>query len=140
MVAMGNQWLAIFFGGLKSWRFYVYVFVLTLCFLLFQQGDLRHTIFSSFAYLNGHFVDFYEYNRKYLGRNDYLPLTYIIFAIWNIPLYLLGLVTSPELQQEAWLPVLIGWGKLLPVVFFFAVVKVLAKISEIVTESVNGGN
>jgi hypothetical protein len=133
-----NVGLIMLFGGLKSWRFYAYIFILTLCFLLFQQGDLSHTVTSSYAYLNGHFADFYEYNKKYIGGNDYLPLLYVIFAIWNIPLYLFGLTTSPELPVAALSPIEIAWSKLLLVVFFFAAVKVLAKISEIVVDDVDG--
>ena len=35
-----------------------------ICFLVFQQGDIRHTAGCSFAYLQGHILDFYEWNVK----------------------------------------------------------------------------
>lgn len=114
-------------GGFKSYRFYAYVFVLMLCFVLFAQGDLLHTMASSYAYLNGHFTDFYEYNKIQVGGNDYLPLLYIIFALWNLPIYLADLVTMLPLS-----PLEIAWSKLLIVVFFFATVKVLDKIDKVI--------
>lgn len=129
--------LMMIFEGVKSWFFYAYLFVLVLCFLLFQQGDLAHTTASSYAYLNGHFSDFYEYNKKYMGRNDYLPLLYIIFAIWNIPLYLFGSLSSPELWQQL-SPIELAWAKLLPVIFFFASAMVLAKISKLIADGDGG--
>lgn len=134
--------LITLFGGLKSWRFYAYLFVLALCFLLFQQGDLSHTTASSYAYLNGHFADFYDYNKKYMGGNDYLPLIYVIFAIWNIPLHLFGLTSSMG-GMGAPLPIELlaierAWAKLLLVAFFFAAAKVLAKISGVIGEGVDG--
>jgi len=130
-----NMGLIALLGGLKSWRFCAYILVLTLCFLLFQQGDLAHTTVSSYAYLNGHFADFYEYNKKYMGGNDYLPLLYVIFAIWNIPLHLFGLTGSVGGGLS---PIENVWAKLLLVVFFFATVKVLAKISETIADDVDG--
>lgn len=123
----------MFFAGIKLWVVYFYLFILTLCFLLFQQGDLAHTTTSSYAYLNGHFADFYDYNQKAMGRNDYLPLLYVIFAIWNIPLYLFGLLSPPELWKQL-SAIEIAWAKLLLVLFFFASANVLAKISEIIAE------
>lgn len=50
----------------------------------FSHSDLNHTAISSFAILNGHIQDFYEYNKIKLGGNDYLPLMYWVFAIWNL--------------------------------------------------------
>lgn len=129
--------LVTLFGGLKSWRFYAYLVVLALCFLLFQQGDLSHTTASSYAYLNGHFADFYDYNKKHMGGNDYLPLIYLIFAIWNIPLHLFGLTSSMG-GMDVLSPIEIAWAKLLLVVFFFAAAKVLAKISEVIGDGVDG--
>lgn len=123
----------MFFAGIKSWTVYFYLFILILCFLLFQQGDLAHTTTSSYAYLNGHFADFYDYNQKPMGRNDYLPLLYVIFALWNVPLYLFGLLSSPEFWRQL-SAIEIAWAKLLLVFFFFAATKVLAKISEIIAD------
>jgi len=88
-----------------------------ICFLCFQQGDILHTGGSSFAYLNGHILDFYEYNKTFpsIGGNAYLPSTYILFAIWNIPIRLLGLVREPSANVSYFV---LMWYKLLPTMIY----------------------
>ncbi len=108
-----------------------YIFSLGLCFLAFAQSDLIHTYSSSYAYLNGHFYDFYDYNKQYIGGNDYLPGIYLIFALWGLPLKLLGLLTSPELGYSVWQTssnLEIFWFKLLLATFFFSCVLLINKI------------
>ncbi len=62
--------------------------------LLFQQVDILHTGGASFAYLNGHISDFYSYVASKIWSAMYMPTTYILFAIWNLPLKLLGIQTE----------------------------------------------
>lgn len=95
------------------------------CFFIFQQGDILHTGGSSFAYLNGHILDFYDYNVQYMSVNNYLPSTYILFAIWNIPIRVLGLVVEPT--QTVGLSVLL-WYKLLPTLFYFGSAMIFYRI------------
>ena len=111
--------------------YWVYGVSLALCFLLFKQSDLTHTNASSFAYLHGHFWDFYDYNNTRMGDNNYLPIFYWFFAIWNIPLKLLGLI--PEVTSETWMQATVIqtiWSKLLLAVFFFATVNIVGKIAK----------
>lgn len=115
---------------ISKFDYFVYGISLALCFLLFKQSDLTHTNASSFAYLHGHIWDFYDYNKIRTGGNDYLPIFYLIFALWNFPLKLLGLV--PEISIETWMyPTIIQtiWSKLLLAIFFFASVNLIGKIS-----------
>ena len=44
---------------------------------------MYHTVASSFTYLNGHIFDFYKYNTtlEYIKLNNYMPSSYILFAI-----------------------------------------------------------
>lgn len=110
--------------------YWVYGFSLGLCFLLFKQSDLTHTNSSSFAYLYGHFWDFYDYNKTRMGDNNYLPIFYWFFAIWNIPIMLLGLI--PEVTSETWgqaTAIQTIWSKLLLAIFFFGAVNLVGKIS-----------
>jgi hypothetical protein len=119
----------------------VYALSLTLCFLLFKQSDLTHTNSSSFAYLHGHFWDFYEYNKTRMGDNNYLPIFYWIFALWNLPLKLLGLI--PEVTSVTWLhPTTIQtiWSKLLLVIFFFGSVNLVGKIADQIVSTTKVGN
>lgn len=113
----------------------VYGFITLMCFLLFQQTDLYHTSASSYAYLNGHFLDFYDYNKPIVGINAYFPIIYAIFALWNLPLQLLGLTTDVVAQGHTALSVIeIIWAKLLLVIFFFATAILTYKSAMIVTE------
>ena len=105
------------FAPFRFWDACVFMALAGMCFLLFQQGDILHTGGSSFAYLNGHVLDFYEYNATVpdVQVNNYLPTTYILFALWNLPLKLLGVVT--EVTQKVGLFACM-WYKLLPTLFF----------------------
>ena len=69
------------------------------CFVFYQHSDILHTGGSSINYLNGHILDFYDYNATTpLEGNAYLPTTYILFAIWNIPMRVLGFVTEGTME------------------------------------------
>lgn len=103
----------------------VFFLISLFCFFTFQQGDILHTGGSSFAYLNGHILDFYDYNAQFMEVNNYLPSTYILFAIWNLPIRLLGIVTEPA--KTVGMGVLF-WYKLLPTLFYFASGLVFHKI------------
>ena len=93
----------------------IYAILAIFCFLSMQHPDLLHTGGSSFALLRGHILDFYEYNAQYFGGNNYMISTYILFAIWNIPLQLLGQVKIPTMDVPYWVML---WYKLLPTLFF----------------------
>lgn len=104
----------------------IFAFLAILCFLSFQQGDIMHTGGSSFAYLNGHFLDFYDYNVQYFGGNSYMPSSYLLFAIWNIPIKLLGLMAVPTMSVT--FPVVM-WYKLLPTIFYLVSGYLIYKIA-----------
>ena len=93
----------------------VFALLAGFCFFTMQQSDLLHTGASSFALLRGHILDFYEYNAKYLTGNSYMLTTYIVFALWNIPLAALGLMGPPSMVQSYGVML---WFKLLPTVLF----------------------
>lgn len=119
--------------NISFFNFLSYIIILAICYFLFQHGDLFHTSSSSYAYLNGHFSDFYDYNANYVGRNDYLPLIYIIFAIWNIPLKIFGLmhdVASIGIPINA---IELLWTKFLLVIFFSATIFVIYKIGKVIS-------
>lgn len=89
--------------------------IVFICYFSFENLDITHTAGCSIAYLNGHFLDFYEYNAQFDLYPSYMPSTYLLFAIWNIPLKLLGLIDVPS--REYTIP-MIMWLKLLPTLFF----------------------
>lgn len=119
--------------GIKKWMIFLVIGFSVIIFFLFQQTDLIHTNVSSLAYLDGHIIDFYDYNQKVVGGNNYLPSTYILFAIWNIPIKFTGCFNSDFAQQQLLLMqnippnypftctgLSLFWAKLLPVLVYFA--------------------
>jgi hypothetical protein len=124
------------FQGLKL---LIYWTILILSFLLFQHPDLYHTATSSYAFLEGHFIDFYDYNKSVMEFTHYLPIIYLLYAIWNLPIYLLDFTTSPEKVNFSWVPlnlpsapIEIIWWKILLIFLFFSSVHILGKISEFI--------
>jgi len=115
----------------KSLLLWPYIILISTCFLFFNHQDINHTFTSSYAFLNGHIADFYEYNKPYFGRNDYLPIMYILFAIWEIPLHVLNLASNPE-NWIASTPIEIAWSKLLIILFFFASSILVNKIATLI--------
>ncbi len=91
--------------------------ILIFCFFSFQQGDILHTAGSSFAILNGHLLDFYDYNAAGGMPDAYMISTYLLFAVWNIPLRLMGLGETPTMAFPTYA---LMWFKLLPVLFYVA--------------------
>lgn len=105
-----------------------YVAILIFCYFSFQQGDILHTGGSSITYLNGHIFDFYEANIRNFEFNNYLPSTYIIFAIWNIPIRLFGFVKDPSMNVGY----VVFWYKLLPTLFYAASSFIIYKIGLVI--------
>ena len=115
---------------IPTWIVSVYFLVLSILFLCFQHTDLVHTFMSSYAYLDDHILDFYDYNKRHIGGNDYLPLIYWIFAVWNFPLHFFNLFQAQDFIGPSRLALEIFWSKLLLVLFFFASVKMLSLVSK----------
>lgn len=96
-------------------------------FFVFNHIDLLATAQHSYAFLDGHFLDFYsscyEMNDTYSA--NYFPLTFIIFAIWNLPLKMLGM--EPAFWGD-WDNIFIFWNKLLPVSMYMLSAMVLYKL------------
>ena len=103
-------------------------------FLSFEMRDLLHTAGCSYGYLDGHFFDFYDYLAEYGIAEDgtyglhasYLPTIYLLFAIWNIPMKLLGRVPVAS-AQLTFFPMM--YAKLLPCLVWLACGVVIYKIS-----------
>jgi len=105
---------------------------LTLVIPTFNQGDLNHTVVSSYGFLKGHFVDFYDFNKQIVGGNDYLPVLYIIFATWMAPYYFLGLPVASSDGGIALFPLEIIWAKLLLIFVFALSVLLVSRIARLI--------
>jgi len=84
--------------------------------LVFQQEDLILTSRASFFLLNGHIFDFYDSLEPLFGGASYLISSYIVFAIWNIPIHIIGF--DPVTGSTAVPTIFIMWFKLLPCIIY----------------------
>lgn len=105
-----------------------YFITLIFCYFVFNQTDLLHTGGSSLTYLNGHIKDFYEVNQDLMGVNNYLPSTYILYAIWNLPIKLLGIVNQATMNVGY----VIFWYKLLTTLFLAGSAYFMYKIGSVI--------
>lgn len=87
---------------------------LFLTFGLIMFSDMRITSVGSYAFLQGHFLDFYDYNTSNSITSTwvYFPTMYWIFAIWNIPAYFI-LGKNPLVYGTRRMSVLLYWDKVL---------------------------
>ncbi|MFA5200635.1 MAG: hypothetical protein WC442_07045 [Candidatus Omnitrophota bacterium] len=99
----------------SRWDIFFYFLTLIFCYFVFNHADILSPAGSSFTYLSGHVKDFYGANSKDFV-NNYLPSSYILFAVWNLPLRLLGVIGTSAVDAGY----LIFWYKLLPTLFLAA--------------------
>lgn len=97
--------------------------------LAYDQGDLNHTVKSSYALIDGHVTDFYDFNKIVVGGNDYFPLMYLTFALWMLPLKPFGLLSDDSLGFNI-STLEIFWAKLFLALVFATSFIVLKAISE----------
>ena len=110
--------------------------IMASCFFLFQLGDLDYTTSFSHAYLEGHFFDFYAYNKERFSIPGYYYLqpTYLLLALWNVPMKLLG-ITGHAAQGIFKLSTAeLVWNKLLLVIFLALCSITVYKIARLIAE------
>lgn len=113
------------------WDIFFFVLTLIVCYFFFNQGDLIHTGGSSFTYLDGHIWDFYDANATvWGGPANYLPSTYILYAIWNLPLKLLHI--AEHARGAGNIGYVIFWYKLLTTLLLAGSVCFMYKIGKAV--------
>lgn len=116
------------FEGMRPGLIATYVLSLSVAFLSFNQGDLNHTVGSSYGYVFGHFLDFYDYNKTWFVGNDYFPTLYLLFALWMWPIKLL--VSGFEQNGMSLSGIEVLWAKALLALLFFISVFLVKRIAE----------
>lgn len=127
--AMNNRWREMKFwenDNLCKLDWLLTGIILGVLFFTCIQGDLRLTGNRSFL-MYEHFTDFYKASYEQSGGYyaNYLPSTFIAYAIWNLPLYLAGHVPEAILTNSI---INNMWYKLLPVLLYFATAHLIYKI------------
>ncbi len=114
----------------------IFLLLALFAFLSFQMRDLLHTSGCSYGYLTGHFRDFYDY-LAVCGIDEagepglhasYLPTVYLLFAVWNLPMRILKIVTVPTAVLSI---TAVMWAKILPCLFYFAGAYLLYRIAAV---------
>lgn len=109
---------------------FFFLLLTIICYFLFQHPDLLHTGKSAYTLFRGHFFDFYEENSKIEGilGNNYLISTYILYVIWNLPIYFFKIIKNPYTDSGF----IIFWYKALPLVFLIGSAYVMYRIGELI--------
>lgn len=132
--ASGWTYLKNDWKGMKLWQgnelcrldWIISSIVLLILFLTCMQGDMRLTGNRSFL-MYEHFTDFYKASYEQSGGYyaNYLPSTFIAYAIWNLPLYLAGHIPEAILTNSF---INNMWYKLLPVILYYVTAHFMYKI------------
>ena len=112
-------------GPVQWWDYLILAALMLFCFISYEMRDLYHTAGCSYGFLDGHFLDFYDYLSEQGIAEDgtvglhasYLPTVYLIFAIWNLPMKIFGIVPHATAQLPT---VAMLWAKVLPCLAFIA--------------------
>lgn len=101
--------------GFLEWLMFAAIAVAS--YVFFCHQDILITAGHAAEYLHGHITNFYSACKATDGTYgaNYLPTTFLIFAVWNIPMKLLGLL--PEYVGD-WSVPFTMWNKLLPTIAF----------------------
>lgn len=104
------------------------ILILVFLFVTCAHSDVKLTGNRSFL-MYQHFTDFYQASYEQSGGYwaNYLPSTFIVYAIWNLPLYLTGHVPE-EILTNSFVNTM--WYKLLPVILYFATAQLMYKIGK----------
>lgn len=120
-----------FFNGdsLSRLDWIVTMLILMALFISCAHSDIKLTGNRSFL-MYEHFLDFYKASYEQSGGYwaNYLPSTFLAFAIWNLPLYLTGHLPEVILTNSF---INIMWYKLLPVILYFVTAQLLYRIGKL---------
>ena len=116
----------------NSVRWYDWTLVALLavvCALLFSSCDLLWTGNRSWLMLEGNPLTFYDRSYVWSGAHNanYMPTIFVLFALWNLPLKLLG-VTAPAFEGEINL-FLLQWYRVLPSLFMAGCTALVGRIA-----------
>lgn len=87
------------------------------CYVSFVQSDIIVTGNRSWQIFESSFFNFYDVMREFTQNDgaNYMPTTFILFAVWVLPLKLLGF--APPMYRTSRL-LYVMWYQLLPTLFF----------------------
>ena len=90
--------------GVNKFDYILFGVIALFYFLFFTHEDIMRTGDNSLSYLmGGNPLKFYSNNFEWYNgyAANYMPTIFIIFAIWNLPLFLLSLGTEALLGNPS---------------------------------------
>ncbi len=99
------------------------------CYVSFTQNDLFITGNRSWMLYESSFFDYYDVLHAWTGDYgaNYMLSTFLLYAVWILPLKLLGFQPPPNVMQDRLIYTM--WYKLLPVLFYLASAYLLYRIA-----------
>lgn len=103
---------------LTRWDWLLFGVLGLLCFVSFAHSDLLVTGNRSWMLYRSHIYDFYDvvYDWEQAYDMNYMPSTFLVFALWILPLKLLGVAPPGYVEDNRLL--LVMWYKALPVAVY----------------------
>lgn len=115
---------------LSKWDWVLFGVLACFCYFSFVQEDLYLTGNRSWMLYQSSFFDYYDVLHEWTGDYgaNYMPSTFLLYAIWILPLKLLGFAPPPVVTQDRLIFTM--WYKLLPVLFYIASAYLIYRIAQ----------
>ena len=113
----------------SKWDWVLFGVLALFCYVSFAHEDLFLTGNRSWMLYESSFFDFYDVLHEWTGDYgaNYMFSTFLLYAIWILPLKLLGFQPPPTVTQDRLIYVM--WYKLLPVLFYLASAYLIYRIA-----------
>lgn len=116
---------------LTKWDWGLFTLLAIFCYVSFLQNDILLTGNRSWLFLdpNCNFFNFYELSYQWTQGDgaNYLPSTFMLFALWILPLKLMGFQPPASLVESRLLFNM--WYKMLPVLFYIGSAYLIYKVA-----------
>lgn len=119
-------------SAITKWDWILFIVLSLFCFFSFEHGDIDATAGRGWILFHSNILNYYDVMQKWTndyGAN-YLPSTFILFAIWVLPLKLLGFQDPASVGTSIFSYNM--WYKLLPVLFYIASAYLIYRIALII--------
>lgn len=115
---------------LSKWDWVLFGVLACFCYISFAQEDLYLTGNRSWMLYQSSFFDYYDVLHEWTGDYgaNYMPSTFLLYAIWILPLKLLGFAPPPVVTQDRLIFTM--WYKLLPVLFYIVSAYLIYRIAQ----------
>ncbi len=121
--------LAVRGDRFSKWDWALFIALAGFCFLSFAHGDIYLTGNRGWMLYESNFFNYYDVLENWTGDHgaNYMPTTFWLFAIWILPLKLLGVTAPASVFTNSLVCVL--WYKGLTTVFYMASAYLIYRIA-----------